>query len=160
MKGPRLNQWSLKKLLKRQRQKVILVFTQRTSVISSPKLKNSKTIETISHTEVTDFLPQTSSNLIPDKSIPLQVPTKITRSKHDSQHDPNITETSASKDDPFDATNHQFHLKKLQLYHVCNLIELKEENFCMIHSLIIEINFIKTQLLQINQIYVMILLLF
>ena len=77
---------------------------------------NTEMAESLPHTEVTAGSPPTSSTLKPNRIMPLQTPAKITRSNLESLSYQNISRWSASKDNPFDATNHQFQIKAILLF--------------------------------------------
>ena len=60
-------------------------------------------------TEATGISIPTSSALQPGVTIPLQVPTKTTRSSSDNYNEPNTSEKFTSQDNSSGVTSHQFH---------------------------------------------------
>ena len=67
---------------------------QTTSFNRNPNINYTEITESILHCDVTGISPQTSSTLIPDITIPLQIPSKIVQSSPDSLTDSNISKMS------------------------------------------------------------------
>ena len=100
MKSFQINQWSVKKHLSKKFQ---------TQTTANPNVNNTETTESTLYREVTINSPAISSSLTPGINKILQVPVETLRTNLDLQNIPNISELSAFKDNPFDATNHQPH---------------------------------------------------
>ena len=67
---------------------------QTTCFNRNPNINYTEITESILHSDVTGISPQTSSTLIPDITIPLQIPSKIVQSSPDSLNDSNISKMS------------------------------------------------------------------
>ena len=80
-----------------------------TQTTANTFMNNTETTESTLHSEVRKNSPATSSSLTPGNNIILQVLVETLRTSPDLQNNPNLSELSASKDIPFDATNHQSH---------------------------------------------------
>ena len=72
-------------------------------------MKNTKTTDSMSPTEVSGDSIPTSLAVIPGATIPLQVLTKTIRSNSDGYKEPSTSENFTSEDNSSEVTSHQFH---------------------------------------------------
>ena len=79
-----------------------------TSIISNPNITKTGTTGNITPSEVTEISLATTPLLIPDITIPLQIPTKTFRSFLDNYNNPKTFKTFAPQDNFSAAFSHQF----------------------------------------------------
>ena len=135
MKAFQSNLWSLKKQQKIEISikniKLVFYFKHKQPLLFPMKSKTIlKPLKVYLIHKPLKFQLAASSTLISDNNTPLQVLTKRFRTSLESRNDPNISEMSSPKNNPFEATIHIFQFFK-KLYHkvLCTLIELRYEIF-------------------------------